>query len=290
MSIRSEESEGSEGSRLTAIVSPLPAELAAVRAATSVTAAERAEAAEINEAGGGLGLVCGRLGGAPVVLASTGDGAPAAARGLAALLDAVPVSRLLVLGVAGGLSPELAPGDLVAARRVVEDGGEVALPDPGWLAAALAGGAVAGSAVTTRRILVTAEEKRAAWLALGDSGPAVVDLESAAYARLAAARGIPCLVVRAVIDAADETLPLDFNRARRAEGGVEEARVVRMALCKPQVWGALADLRRRLRRGARALARIAIHLAAAGSTSQAAPDLDGLAEQLAGERAATGSR
>jgi len=175
----------------------------------------------------------------------------------------------------------------VAARRVVEDGNEVAPPDPRWLAAALAGGAVAGTAVTARRVLVTAEEKREAWLALGDPDPAVVDLESAAYARLAAARGIPFLVVRAVIDAAGETLPLDFNRARRAEGGVDEARVARMALCRPQVWRALADLRRRLRRGALALARIAVHLAAAEG---GAPELDGLAEQLAGGRAATGSR
>lgn len=261
---------------LTAIVSPLPAELGAVRAATSVTA--------VDGASGGLGLVFGRLGGAPVVLASTGDGARAASRGLAALLDAVPVSRLLVLGVGGGLSPGLAPGDLVAARRVAEDGRELALPDPRWLAAAVAGGAVAGTALTARRILVTAEEKRAAWLALGGPGPAVVDLESAAYARLAAARGIPFLVVRAVIDAADETLPLDFNRARRAEGGVEEARVVRMALLRPQVWGALADLRRRLRHSARALARLAIHLVAA-EVEEISPITDGLADGRAALRA-----
>jgi adenosylhomocysteine nucleosidase len=239
--------------RLTAIVSPLPAELAAVRAMTVI---ERIAG----------GLAFGRLGGAPVVLASTGDGAPAAARGLAALLAAASVDRLLVLGVAGGLSPDLAPGDLLAARRVVEDGRAAPPPDAGWLAAAIAGGAVAGTAVTTARILVTPAEKRAVLRSLaasGAAGPATVDLESATYARLAAERGIPYLVVRAVIDAAGEPLPLDFNRARGAGGGVMAARVIGMALARPRVWGALADLRRRLRSGARGLARLAVLLAAA---------------------------
>jgi adenosylhomocysteine nucleosidase len=235
----------------TAIVAPLAAELAAVRAETAL---ERTVG----------GLAFGRFGGAPVVLAATGDGARSAARGLAAVLDAVPVGRLLVLGVAGGLSPDLATGDLVAARRVVEDGREVAAADPAWLAAAVAGGAIPGTALSTGRILVTPEEKRAAWRGLGGSplGPATVDLESAAYARVAAGRGIPLLVVRAVIDAAGETLPLDFNRCRAGEGGVDGARVVGRALLRPRVWGALADLRRRLRRSALGLARLAVQLAA----------------------------
>src|SRR5206468_11491242 len=118
------------------------AELAAVRAATAL---ERTAG----------GHAFGRLGGAPVVLAATGDGARAAARGLAALLDAAPVGRLLVLGVAGGLSPDLAVGDLLAARRAVDAGPETAAPDlssdPAWLAVAVAMGAVAGTAVTARR-------------------------------------------------------------------------------------------------------------------------------------------
>src|SRR5436305_1783294 len=212
------------------------------------------------------GLAFGRLGGAPVVLAATGDGARDAARGLAALLDAAPVGRLLVLGVAGGLSPDLASGDLVAARRVVEDGREVAAADPAWLAAVAAAGAILGTALTAPRILITPEEKRAAWRGLdvlGEPGPATVDLESAAYARLAAARGIPFLVVRAVVDTASEALPLDFNRCRREEaGGVDEALVVGRALWRPRVWRDLADLRRRLKRSALALARLAVQLAA----------------------------
>lgn len=246
---------------LTAIVSPLAAELAPVRAATAVERVERTRTTL-------GGLAFGRLGGGPVVLAATGDGARAAARGLAALLDAAPVGRLLVLGVGGGLSPDLAPCDLVAARRVVEAGCQVAAADPAWLAAAAALGAIPGTALTAPRILVTPAEKRAAWRGLealgSEPGPATVDLESAAYARLAAARGIPLLVVRAVVDTASETLPLDFNHCRREEaGGVDEALVVGRALWRPRVWRDLADLRRRLRRSALALARLAIQLAAA---------------------------
>jgi len=269
---------------VTAIVSPLPAELAAVRAATAV---ERTATARGSGLGRGLDLAFGRLGGAPVVLAATGDGARSAAHGLAALLDATAVGRLLVLGVAGGLTPGLAPGDLVAARRTVvagegaREGSPETAGDPGWLAAAVACGAVAGMAVTSSRILITPAEKRAALDALAArgaagrgasrwDGPATVDLVSAVYARLAAARGIPFLVVRAVIDAADEELPLDFNRCRREDGGVDEARVVRMALWKPQVWGTLAELRRRLRRAALGLARLTVRLVEAGAAGAAA--------------------
>ena len=278
---------------LTAIVSPLAAELAPVRAATAV---ERVERTHERIFSGGLAFGC--LGGEPVVLAATGDGARAAARGLAALLDAAPVGRLLVLGVGGGLSPDLAAGDLVAARRVVEAGCEVAAADPVWLAAAAARGAIPGTALTAPRILVTPEEKRSAWRGLealgSEPGPATVDLESAAYARLAAARGIPLLVVRAVVDAASEALPLDFNRCRREEaGGVDEALVVGRALWRPRVWRDLADLRRRLRRSALALARLAVQLAAApgaridGGTDEAAAVAAG---GTVGMEAAGGSR
>ncbi len=240
---------------LTAVVSPLPEELAGVVAATVVERRGRL---------GGARFAVGRLGGHPVVLASTGDAREAAARGLTALLDAFPVSRLIALGVAGGLSPALAPGTLIAARRVREGAADAPPPDPVWLDRALASGlAVAGTVVTSQFILPYPAMKTALWRTLPGEEPAAVDLESAVYARIAARRGVPFLVLRAVLDPAEEELPLDFNLCRRADGRVSRARVVGRAVLRPRRIPELARLRGRVRQCAERLAFLAGELVAA---------------------------
>jgi adenosylhomocysteine nucleosidase len=210
----------------------------------------------------------GRLGGREVVMAATGDGAAAAAAGLAALLAEIRPHRLLVLGVAGGLTPGLRSGSLVAARQVVADEGQAAAlqpPDAAWLAQAVAAGAEAGTVVSTRRILGGAAAKRAA-LARTVPPPlaATVDLESASYAAVAAAGQVPYLVVRAVLDPVEEALPLDFEACRLSGGGgVSNARVVLRALARPRSFAALWRLRGRVRAAAGSLAAMALRLVAA---------------------------
>ena len=60
----------------------------------------------------------GRLANQEVALAATGDGARNARAGVAALLAASEPQALVVLGVSGALSPELATAELVVASRV----------------------------------------------------------------------------------------------------------------------------------------------------------------------------
>ncbi|HYL06031.1 MAG TPA: hypothetical protein VE075_08315, partial [Thermoanaerobaculia bacterium] len=150
---------------VTAIVSPLAAELAGVLAATSARRVARLghgrtgwtppRPRDPRHWRQGWKVTCGRLAGEDVALMATGDGPLAAAAGLEALLAAVRPRRLLVLGVAGGLTPGLAEGTLIAARRVVDAGGLPVPQDPdaSWLDAALRGGAVAGTAVSADHIL-----------------------------------------------------------------------------------------------------------------------------------------
>jgi adenosylhomocysteine nucleosidase len=245
---------GAGGGRL-AIVSPLREELAALVSRTTERRRLRT--------GDGT-FVLGRLAGSPVVLATTGDGAAAAARGLAALFAAVGVDRLLVVGVAGALSPGLALGELIASRRVWEGGEAAPEPDAGWLARALASGlAAAGTLVTSDVILTAPATRRALWQRAGGEAPATVDLESAVYARLAAARGVPYLVARAVVDVAEETLAIDFERCRGADGRIRRAAVVGQALAAPRRLGSLVELARRTRTCSRRLADLAEALAAA---------------------------
>jgi adenosylhomocysteine nucleosidase len=243
------------GRPLTAIVTPLAEELAALRAATEVAEERRV---------GAWRFFAGRLAGAPVVLASTGDARQWAARGLIALLDAYPVERLVVLGVAGGLSPRLETGALILAARVREGAGEAPPPDPAWRERALASGrAVAGTVVTAEFILPYPAMKAALWRTLPGGGPAAVDLETAVYARIAARRGIPYLAVRAVLDPAEEELPLDFNLCRRADGRVSRGQVMRRTVFRPRRFGELVRLRRRVQFCSQRLADLAGELLAA---------------------------
>jgi nucleoside phosphorylase len=218
--------------------------------------------------GGGTRWVEGRLGGERVTIAVTGDGARAAERGLAEVLAEVAPDALLIVGVAGGLSPELACGDLVAGSRLLGKG--ALAPDSDWTARLAADPRVRpGTVVSAAEILLDPAAKQRLWQASGAPAPAVVDLESATYAAVASGRGVPFAVLRAVLDPVSETLPLDLNRCLGRDGRVSGLRVVARAAAHPPALPALWDLRRRLRRCAERLAevvwdRLAEPLAATG--------------------------
>jgi nucleoside phosphorylase len=275
----------------TAIVAPLAAELAGVLAATR-------DRRRLHPLGGRRGprVTLGSLGGEEVALMATGDGPAAAAAGLEALLAALRPRRLLAVGVAGGLTPGLAEGTLVAARRIVAADGSAPprQPDAAWLERALACGCIAGLAVSADRIvadprarqgvleqaLATPAVRAGAAPTVGagaaptpaapQSPPgsawppsATVDLESAVYAGLAAAWSLPFLVVRAVLDPAEEELPLDFEACRDRSGRVRNARVVMRALARPASLRRLWRLRARVRGAATRLGMLAEQLVAA---------------------------
>jgi adenosylhomocysteine nucleosidase len=198
---------------------------------------------------------CGTLAGAPVLLARTGEGRARAEQGAAALLERHPVSTLLVVGVSGGLSPSLSPGTVLVAREVRDGSARLPAPDPEWLDRALAhDGARAGTVVSSERILWTAASKLSAAAGLDRAGPAAVDLESAAYARVAARGGIGYLVLRAICDPVEEGLPFDLNGCRDGSGQISRLRVVRRILLRPTAMGGLWSLRKRVALGAERLA------------------------------------
>ncbi|MBI3448860.1 MAG: hypothetical protein HY049_08105 [Acidobacteria bacterium] len=239
------------------VIAALPEEIAPLRKA--LVTARRLRL-------GGCDAALGRLDGIPAVIASTGDGAARAARGLRAILDAIPISRLLVVGLAGGLTPSLAAGRLVVAREVNESGGAVPAPDAAWMARAVRdAGATPATLVSVPEILVTPSSKARALAALPGRDAAAVDLESAAFARGAAEAGIPYLILRSISDAAGEALPLDFNALRDRDGGVDRTRVALAALRRPSLIAPLWALRGRMKSGAADLARAARAVLAGGA-------------------------
>jgi len=196
------------------------------------------------------------LAGRPLVVACSGIGALQATRGAEALLERFPAAVLVGVGVAGGLTAELEPGALVVASTVHGPGGSAVRADPAWTERALrVGGTLAGTFVTTERVLATAEDKARVRSTLGVSGPAVVDLESSAWAAAAARHGVPCVFARAVCDTAADDLPFDIEACRDATGEISRAKVARRLLWRPTAAPALWELRRRMNVCSMALAR-----------------------------------
>jgi adenosylhomocysteine nucleosidase len=157
------------------------------------------------------------------------------------------VASLIVVGVAGGLSPALPLGALLVAHEVVEDGWPVPAPDEAWLQRARrATGATPATFVSTRNMLCTPQDKAHAYSNLAGGGVAAVDLETATFARAASERGLPYVALRAISDTAEESLPLDFNTLRDRTGAVDSRLVALRALTRPRLLPSLWDWRRRL--------------------------------------------
>lgn len=116
---------------------------------------------------------------------------------------------LVSFGIAGGLDPDLATGDIVLARAVVAPHGEAYETDIGWidhLAKLLepAGRVSHGAIATVERAIVTPGAKRQL---RQHTGASIVDMESSGVAATAAHAGVPFVAVRVVADTAGQSLP-----------------------------------------------------------------------------------
>jgi adenosylhomocysteine nucleosidase len=237
----------SEEAPVTAIVAALPEELAPLR--SRLTGVERRKA-------GPLVVESGRLFGRRVALSVTGDGALNARTGVAALLAASRAERLVVIGVAGALSRGLATAALVVASRVTdEDGRSVASDEPRMTEVVRATGGRLGVVLSAAAIVDRAADKQRLTQRIGAGDfPAVVDLESATYVAGAVAAGLPWLVLRAVSDTADESLPELLNRSRDGGGAIRRGQVLLGLLRQPHALPFLLTLRGRVARCAAVLA------------------------------------
>ena len=189
-----------------------------------------------------------------VLVAATGDGPRNAARAAAELCARHRPSLVIGAGVAGALTPDLVLGDLVVGHRLVDGEGETPLPHSILAVRASAKpGALSGTLLTVDRPMVAVSEK-AAWSVRVGPHPAAVDMESAAWARVASARGIPFLIIRAVSDTAGEELPGYLSECMDEEGGIRRSAVALFALARPTTIPALLSMRRRVRDASQRLA------------------------------------
>ena len=220
-----------------AIVSAMREELGALLAHLESSRVERAAGRDFHR---------GRLAGREVVLVLSGIGKVAAAATAALLIDRVQARSLLLTGVAGGLGPGVAVGDVVVASALLQHDLDASPLFPRWevpltgrsrfatdaalratlvraceqvLAQPHAGLASLGLhaprshlglVVSGDRFVSSAAESAALRAALPDA--LAVEMEGAALAQVCADFACPLAVLRTVSDRADDTAHVDFGR------------------------------------------------------------------------------
>jgi adenosylhomocysteine nucleosidase len=157
--------------------------------------------------------------GSPLIFVSGGSALRARA-GAEGLRDHGAIA-LVSFGMAVGLAPVLRPGDVVLADNVVLPGGRSVATDPSWRGAVLQRFVGSGVNVRVARIAGSDELPASAGAKrrmFQTTFAAALDTDSHAVAEVAAAAGLPLLVVRAVSEPAEEMRPAVAVTANDADG------------------------------------------------------------------------
>ena len=161
----------------------------------------------------------GTLGGKQVVVCCGGMGKANAASTVQVLCTKYNVDKLIFSGIAGNMTSKIGIGDVVVGREVVYHDAEPDMIcqsapflkefacDPALVEAALAAcaklgvKAIAGKIATGDQFVGDAATKKAIE---EKCHPDCVEMEGAAVSQIAAKNGVPCVILRAMSDNADE--------------------------------------------------------------------------------------
>jgi adenosylhomocysteine nucleosidase len=201
-----------------------------------------ARASEVRPAPVSLGWArAARLGRHELLLVANGAGPHRAGPAVDAALMGFPADALASTGLCGAVAPDLRPSQVVVATGVAfgETHFAATVPTSGL-------NHRRGVIRTIDHIAQTAEEKQF-W---HSTGAIAVEMEAAAVAERAVARGLSFYCVKAVSDLANETLANDLNAALRPDGHFDTIRILGSTLRHPL--DRVPELFRLWRRSARA--------------------------------------
>ena len=159
----------------------------------------------------------------------TGMGRKNAAESLREAVAAVEPERVLTCGFAGGLNPALALGTVVFDHDF----------DAGVAEALAELGALPARFHCSKRVAITAAEKRALW---ESTGADAVEMESSVIRNLCREWKIPSATIRVISDTAHEDLPLDFNALMTADQKLSPVKLAWAIVRTPQRIPALIRL------------------------------------------------
>lgn len=166
-------------------------------------------------------------------------------------------SAVLSFGIAGGLDPDLVPGDVVVATGVVANGERwPAHPELAQtLAASLLRGGINVKLADIAGVdapLLSAESKAAK---RRHTGAAAADMESHVGSEFAARHGLAFAALRIVCDPAASSMPAMVARALRPDGAVDHYAVLADVLRRPAQLAMIPRLAGEARASFRALGR-----------------------------------
>jgi adenosylhomocysteine nucleosidase len=175
------------------------------------------------------------------IVACAGAGQAAATRAFSAIEDGGPIDLVFSIGWAGALREEIATGSAHNLAGVIDvRTGERFRCDAGagdlWL-------------VTSPRVATSAEKHRLA----STYDAALVDMEAAAIARLAAMREIPFYCIKGVSDGLHDRLP-DFNPFLAPDGRFRLIPFALSNLLRPWYWPALLRMGENSKRASQTIA------------------------------------
>jgi len=171
------------------------------------------------------------------VLVCGGIGSQAARRATEAAIHLYQPEVVVSTGFAGALRNDLRVGSVVTPRTVI-DGSDGSRFDAGGAGVLLSYDSVADD--TTKLRLARS------W------GADAVDMEAAAVARGAEARGVRFMAVKAISDASDASLP-PLQRFVASDGSFQAGRFALYAAIRPWLWGRVLQLARNTAKASREL-------------------------------------
>jgi adenosylhomocysteine nucleosidase len=163
------------------------------------------------------------------VVVCGGIGPEAARRATEAVIALYQPARVLSAGFAGALTESLRVGDVIEPRRVADarDGSKTDT------------GAGAGLLVSFSSVAGTEQKAKLA----GAYGAQAVDMEAAAVAKGAEARGLPFTAIKAISDEFGFPMP-SMERFIAADGSFQSGRFALHSAVRPWTWGAVLRLAR----------------------------------------------
>jgi adenosylhomocysteine nucleosidase len=190
-----------------------------------------------------------------MLLAANGAGPKLATRAVEIAIRAITSAELsssaleavVSTGFCGALDPALREFQIVLAGQVLDWTNKerydcVQITD--------GAAAVPGLLVSQDRIAIDAEEKHR----LRDgSGAVAVEMEAAGVATRVKRAGLPFCCIKVVLDRADESFAIDWNRMRNKEGRIARGKIMIHAVTRPTLIPELFRLKRRSEEAARVL-------------------------------------
>jgi nucleoside phosphorylase len=177
----------------------------------------------------------------------TGMGRKNAAEAIRKAVAAVEPEHVLTCGFAGGLNPALRLGSILFDEDF----------DSGLSHRLVELGAVSARFHCSRRVAVTATEKKVLW---ETTGADAVEMESSVIRTICRELRIPSATIRVISDTAQDDLPLDFNTLMTSEDRINYSRLAWTLIKSPRKIPQLLAFQRQTVTAARRLGELLTEL------------------------------